>query len=59
MFLVFLVGDTAGIAYFAYKLYMIYQNRSTDYLLVYKSLTVFGALPVSSARWPYADGLPD
>jgi hypothetical protein len=42
MFLAFITGDTAGIAYFSYKLYMIYVNRLTDYLLVYKSLTVFG-----------------
>lgn len=50
MFLVFLAGCTAGSAYFAYKLYMIYQNRDTDYLLVYKSLTVFGELIIGIGR---------
>ncbi|ORY58371.1 hypothetical protein BCR35DRAFT_203909 [Leucosporidium creatinivorum] len=44
LFWVFLLGCVAGACYFVYKLILIYRNRETDYVLVYKSLTVFAAL---------------
>ncbi|KAK4052053.1 hypothetical protein OIV83_002347 [Microbotryomycetes sp. JL201] len=34
-------GCCAGVGYFVYKIFMVYQRRKTDYLLVFKSLTVF------------------
>ncbi|KAK4051290.1 hypothetical protein OIO90_004771 [Microbotryomycetes sp. JL221] len=36
-------GCCAGVGYFVYKIFMVYQRRHTDYLLVFKSLTVFAA----------------
>ncbi|KAI5474383.1 hypothetical protein MNV49_003402 [Pseudohyphozyma bogoriensis] len=48
----FLAGCVAGTAYFVYKqLFRIYQDRLTDYVLVYKSLTVFAALCFAAILW--------
>ncbi|BGP37042.1 hypothetical protein JCM10449v2_000946 [Rhodotorula kratochvilovae] len=40
----FLGGCAVGMAYFIYKLFIIYRDRERDYRLVFKSLTVFAAL---------------
>ncbi|KAK4685532.1 hypothetical protein P7C73_g4616, partial [Tremellales sp. Uapishka_1] len=41
---VFMAGLVAGSAYFTFKLFRIYEQKTTTYLLVAKSLTVFSAL---------------
>ncbi|GAA5927718.1 hypothetical protein JCM10213_000875 [Rhodosporidiobolus nylandii] len=50
-FWAFLAGCSAGCAYFVYKLFIIYKDRSTDYKLVFKSLTVFAALCLAALVW--------
>ncbi|KAM0788014.1 hypothetical protein ACM66B_006214 [Microbotryomycetes sp. NB124-2] len=37
-------GCCAGVGYFVYKIFMVYQRRKTDYLLVFKSLTLFAVI---------------
>ncbi|KAM0750041.1 hypothetical protein T439DRAFT_348724 [Meredithblackwellia eburnea MCA 4105] len=51
LFWSFLLGSVVGAGYFVYKLVSIYQNRDTDYILVYKSLTVFAALCLAALVW--------
>ncbi|GAA6005347.1 hypothetical protein JCM10207_002946 [Rhodosporidiobolus poonsookiae] len=51
MFWGFLVGCALGCAYFVYKLFIIYRDRTTDYQLVFKSLTVFAALCLAALLW--------
>ncbi|KAL8291640.1 hypothetical protein RQP46_001898 [Phenoliferia psychrophenolica] len=47
----FIVGALAGAAYFVWKLFRIYEFRSTDYKLIYKSLTVFAAFCLAALIW--------
>ncbi|SCV72690.1 BQ2448_4227 [Microbotryum intermedium] len=51
LYWIFTVGCALGLIYFSYKLVRIYQLRSTDYILVFKSLTVFAALCFAALVW--------
>ena len=41
---IFMFGLLGGAGYFSYKMYKIWMERTTEYLEVYKSLTVFTVL---------------
>ncbi|SGY66781.1 BQ5605_C004g02705 [Microbotryum silenes-dioicae] len=51
LYWIFTVGCGLGLIYFTYKLVRIYQLRSTDYVLVFKSLTLFAALCFAALVW--------